>query len=117
MAALGCRNVIRLGRASAQLHRDITIAIRCLLRHNLATFQRQYRYGHVPTVILEQPGHSHLLGDNPCAHDQLLPSRSAEHTSELQSLMRISYAVFCLTKKKPLNSHPTRTHHTTHHEQ
>src|SRR3546814_2805171 len=28
------------------------------------------------------------------------PSRSEEHTSELQSLMRISYAVFCLTKKK-----------------
>src|SRR3546814_3197264 len=29
----------------------------------------------------------------------LLPSRSEEHTSELQSLMRISYAVFCLKKK------------------
>src|SRR3546814_1681521 len=28
--------------------------------------------------------------------------RSEEHTSELQSLMRISYAVFCLTKKKQL---------------
>src|SRR3546814_7984006 len=28
-----------------------------------------------------------------------LPSRSEEHTSELQSLMRISYAVFCLKKK------------------
>src|SRR3546814_8653932 len=28
-----------------------------------------------------------------------LPTRSEEHTSELQSLMRISYAVFCLTKK------------------
>src|SRR3546814_8104908 len=28
-----------------------------------------------------------------------LPNRSEEHTSELQSLMRISYAVFCLTKK------------------
>src|SRR3546814_5163359 len=27
-------------------------------------------------------------------------SRSEEHTSEIQSLMRISYAVFCLTKKK-----------------
>src|SRR3546814_3341767 len=27
--------------------------------------------------------------------------RSEEHTSELQSLMRISYAVFCLKKKKP----------------
>src|SRR3546814_2363267 len=29
----------------------------------------------------------------------LLPIRSEEHTSELQSLMRISYAVFCLKKK------------------
>src|SRR3546814_8384997 len=28
------------------------------------------------------------------------PPRSEEHTSELQSLMRISYAVFCLKKKK-----------------
>src|SRR3546814_1818832 len=29
-----------------------------------------------------------------------MKDRSEEHTSELQSLMRISYAVFCLTKKK-----------------
>src|SRR3546814_1134471 len=29
--------------------------------------------------------------------------RSEEHTSELQSLMRISYAVFCLKKKKTIN--------------
>src|SRR3546814_9691960 len=29
-----------------------------------------------------------------------IPSRSEEHTSELQSLMRIQYAVFCLKKKK-----------------
>src|SRR3546814_7820367 len=34
----------------------------------------------------------------------IVPSRSEEHTSELQSLMRISYAVFCLkTKKKNKN--------------
>src|SRR3546814_2532734 len=32
-------------------------------------------------------------------------SRSEEHTSELQSLMRISYAVFCLKKKKNNNTH------------
>src|SRR3546814_9752624 len=32
------------------------------------------------------------------------PNRSEEHTSELQSLMRISYAVFCL-KKKNTNNH------------
>src|SRR3546814_5802006 len=31
---------------------------------------------------------------------RLLRARSEEHTSELQSLMRISYAVFCLKKKK-----------------
>src|SRR3546814_6000798 len=35
-------------------------------------------------------------GTNPCRH---VPMRSEEHTSELQSLMRISYAVFCLKKK------------------
>src|SRR3546814_7185304 len=37
-----------------------------------------------------------------------MPYRSEEHTSELQSLMRISYAVFCLKKKtltKKLTSH------------
>src|SRR3546814_10538195 len=37
----------------------------------------------------------------------LLIMRSAEHTSELQSLMRLSYAVFCLNKKlnTPINSY------------
>src|SRR3546814_1865284 len=39
----------------------------------------------------------------------ILCYRSEEHTSELQSLMRISYAVFCLNKKKIL------THIHTHH--
>src|SRR3546814_2252940 len=35
-----------------------------------------------------------------------LPGRSEEHTSELQSLMRISYAVFCLNKKhNPQHKH------------
>src|SRR3546814_2803110 len=33
-----------------------------------------------------------------------IENRSEEHTSELQSLMRISYAVFCLKKKKTPNS-------------
>src|SRR3546814_2429566 len=35
----------------------------------------------------------------PCKHAQRGGLRSEEHTSELQSLMRISYAVFCLKKK------------------
>src|SRR3546814_6021043 len=37
------------------------------------------------------------------APDQVLERRSEEHTSELQSLMRISYAVFCLKKKNKYN--------------
>src|SRR3546814_9966419 len=43
-------------------------------------------------------------GDSPC--------RSEEHTSELQSLMRISYAVFCL-KKKTQSCRQDRSIHTT----
>src|SRR3546814_10265639 len=39
--------------------------------------------------------------------------RSEEHTSELQSLMRISYAVFCL-KKKTKKSTTTKTHDSTY---
>src|SRR3546814_4399225 len=36
----------------------------------------------------------------PMVDDPIVMIRSEEHTSELQSLMRISYAVFCLKKKK-----------------
>ncbi len=35
--------------------------------------------------------------------DLFIDGRSEEHTSELQSLARISYAVFCLKKKKKIN--------------
>src|SRR3546814_7728728 len=43
-------------------------------------------------------------------------ARSEEHTSELQSLMRISYAVFCLQKKyhNSYQTHTTNTPHKTH---
>src|SRR3546814_9791920 len=39
--------------------------------------------------------------------------RSEEHTSELQSLMRISYAVFCLKKKNQKNKLKTHQHNNT----
>src|SRR3546814_4453169 len=39
-------------------------------------------------------------------------TRSEEHTSELQSLMRISYAVFCLKKKKLKHHHLQEQKHT-----
>src|SRR3546814_6240212 len=65
------------------------------------------------------PGHESAESPAPprprCV-DHRTPPRSEEHTSELQSLMRISYAVFCLKKKKPntpantSNPTTTRTH-------
>src|SRR3546814_9156645 len=45
-------------------------------------------------VVVHAPAGEHL--DGAVVH----PHRSEEHTSELQSLMRISYAVFCLKKKR-----------------
>src|SRR3546814_7254932 len=51
-----------------------------------------------------------------CARGSCTPrgvgaGRSEEHTSELQSLMRISYAVFCLKKKKNRSKKKYKTHH------
>src|SRR3546814_6525836 len=43
------------------------------------------------------------------AADRLQGDRSEEHTSELQSLMRISYAVFCLNKKNNKRATTTQT--------
>src|SRR3546814_4919084 len=42
--------------------------------------------------------------------------RSEEHTSELQSLMRISYAVFCLKKKKQIYNIQTNNYNRTEHQ-
>src|SRR3546814_4248216 len=51
-----------------------------------------------------------LFLPKPYDHQGLLQTiRSEEHTSELQSLMRISYAVFCLKKKKNIK-HKHVTH-------
>src|SRR3546814_9749231 len=47
--------------------------------------------------------------------ERLRPVRSEEHTSELQSLMRISYAVFCLKKKKSTAPPQTKATKTTNH--
>src|SRR3546814_9069109 len=47
--------------------------------------------------------------ESPRRRLQWLKTRSEEHTSELQSLMRISYAVFCLKKKK--KTREKRPHH------
>src|SRR3546814_2040677 len=52
------------------------------------------------------------IGDRPVERarylrDEFIADRSEEHTSELQSLMRISYAVFCLKKKNKSQNNTT----------
>src|SRR3546814_6640106 len=58
-------------------------------------------------------GFVHFAGDAQAIEDRqtvrFFEDRSEEHTSELQSLMRISYAVFCL-KKKTKKSSTKKTH-------
>src|SRR3546814_9461442 len=49
-----------------------------------------------------------IIGDDPATRRVFEAGRSEEHTSELQSLMRISYAVFCL-KKKNINRNQVYT--------
>src|SRR3546814_6304080 len=74
----------------------------------------------ISTCLLQAPGVSDAVA---VVHrlNQQAPAlivghvRSEEHTSELQSLMRISYAVFCLKKKKKKNHNNSRhTNNNTH---
>src|SRR3546814_6693934 len=60
------------------------------------------RPGYLPGLVTRAPqrsGHSRLPQQPAPGPRSSLPARSEEHTSELQSLMRISYAVFRLKKK------------------
>src|SRR3546814_6454153 len=65
----------------------------------------------VPPIV-EHADHAQPLHDRPKPQGPThrKSKRSEEHTSELQSLMRISYAVFCLKKKKP-HTKPTPNQH------
>src|SRR3546814_4637017 len=99
-----------LGLLQCQLEQA---ARRFLVRLAVVQRQRRRRLGRIPHA---DPAHEHEHDgdrgrDDPLVHDSpwwpesddpSLPtalSRSEEHTSELQSLMRTSYAVFCLKKK------------------
>src|SRR3546814_4071415 len=74
--------------------------------HELRATIRQHA-PHRAAFLADQPYQlARLVGRDPAAHDQdnalavhVPILRSEEPTSELQSLMRISYAVFCLKKK------------------
>src|SRR3546814_3952284 len=66
-------------------------------------------FGEVVFLLCDR-AHAHVGGFDPLA-PRYHEARSEEHTSELQSLMRISYAVFCLKKKN--NATNTTSHSRT----
>src|SRR3546814_1808563 len=57
----------------------------------------------MPVIAGEKPENERFPGAEATYSIEAMMQRSEEHTSELQSLMRNSYAVFCLKKKK--NTH------------
>src|SRR3546814_6739923 len=74
------------------LFRSVSAAFPCNLQCTLLVRDRRLVFRRLVELVAQQPAHHHVEH-----RDQ---QRSEEHTSELQSLMRISYAVFCLKKKK-----------------
>src|SRR3546814_10430744 len=92
-----------------------TTLFRSLLYANVTAIETVESAGHVTGVSIAALGGARGLvrarfvvvacGGIENARILLLSDRSEEHTSELQSLMRISYAVFCLTKKNKKLKH------------
>src|SRR3546814_8040206 len=60
----------------------------------------RFRHDPSPQVKPPEPRSREMITGDPCR-----PARSEEHTSEIQSLMRTSYAVFCLKQKTKQYTH------------
>src|SRR3546814_1831242 len=75
-----------------------TVAVLTPGIHNSAYFEHSFLADQMGAELVE--GHDLRVVTGRIAMRTTQGYRSEEHTSELQSLMRISYAVFCLKKKK-----------------
>src|SRR3546814_7884721 len=76
--------------------------------HSVVDYYRQRQHGHVADLVVDPAAEGQGVATRLLSEAELWARRqsfdwlrSEEHTSELQSLMRISYAVFCLKKKMP----------------
>src|SRR3546814_2132528 len=99
-----CIFFLMIRRPPRSTRTDTLFPYTTLFRSSTGRFRCHPRGGGCPIPVAEIP--------DPAGERQV-PSpphlmRSEEHTSELQSLMRISYAVFCLKKKKYTNHHTNR---------
>src|SRR3546814_4238719 len=88
--------------AVAEVARGDMVIARLPGEFRMFAARRHYLPANVPLVkrVAAVPGDKVCaVGARIFVNGRLVASRSEEHTSELQSLMRISYAVFCLKKK------------------
>src|SRR3546814_6219561 len=90
----------QLGRRERLGDVVVAAAVQSAQLVSFLTARRQHDDRHAPRVCLAAQLPAHF-------------DRSEEHTSELQSLMRISYAVFCLKKKKTKTESHTQSKATT----
>src|SRR3546814_7242875 len=89
-----------------------------VIAEEITTPQKHVQVGNVsigndlPLVLIAGPCQIESLDHALMMADKIATAcaRSEEHTSELQSLMRNSYAVFCLQQKKNTDKHTTTTH-------
>src|SRR3546814_2883505 len=91
---LAVDHIAIVGAARGRAHR-LEIRARAGLGHRHRADQRAGRHPGQPAMALRFGA----IGED------IMGDRSEEHTSELQSLMRLSYAVFCLKKKTYSNNH------------
>src|SRR3546814_9145169 len=97
---------------NARLIADGIVHARDALGADLVLFPELSLCGYPPEDLLLRPSFraacDAALAELASHTQGIVAVRSEEHTSELQSLMRISYAVFCLKKKKHNNSLATK---------
>src|SRR3546814_4602713 len=90
--------------------RDLTVAVGVKLRKCLVERRGHFYFREIAITVRVCSPRAVTIG-----RGHRNAARSEEHTSELQSLMRISYAVFCLTKKKSQTTNTNNITTTTRH--
>ena len=69
VAALRLGDILGLGATSAKLDGSVAVLVCFATRDDLQPIQLKNGNRHVPTIVLEQAGHPHLLRDHASAHD------------------------------------------------
>src|SRR3546814_5085556 len=98
------------GAVGLRLDRALAEALPNLSRERVKTLIKGGRVADDSGTVLWDPA---AKAAAPATLRLRLPIRSEEHTSELQSLMRTSYAVFCLKKKKTQKKTDENKQHTS----